>query len=261
MQLTMPAERAAGYKSLCQKARVVSEGWGEENLFCCNCDSPSLRASAANTEAFDFACPRCSSVFQLKSQARNFSERLVDAAYGAMRRAILEDRTPNLVAIHYDRQRWLVQNAILIPRFAFSMSAVEKRAPLAATARRAGWVGCNILLSRIPPEARINLVRDGVATDARRVRQQYALLRPLENIRADSRGWTLDVLRIVRSLSDDQFTLADVYKQEGELKKLHPGNRHMREKIRQQLQRLRDLGLVQFLGRGVYSTSEASERR
>ena len=31
-----------------------------------------------------------------------------------------------------------------------------------------------------------------------------------------------------------------------------PENRHVREKLRQQLQRLRDLGLVLFLGAGRY---------
>jgi len=32
----------------------------------------------------------------------------------------------------------------------------------------------------------------------------------------------------------------------------YPDNRHVREKLRQQMQRLRDLGLVLFLGRGRY---------
>jgi type II restriction enzyme len=36
------------------------------------------------------------------------------------------------------------------------------------------------------------------------------------------------------------------------LQKLHPANRHVRDKIRQQLQVLRDLGLIEFLGRGGY---------
>ena len=34
--------------------------------------------------------------------------------------------------------------------------------------------------------------------------------------------------------------------------KLHPDNRHVRDKIRQQLQVLHDLGFVEFLGRGRY---------
>ena len=33
---------------------------------------------------------------------------------------------------------------------------------------------------------------------------------------------------------------------------LHPDNRHVLDKIRQQLQVLRDMGFVEFLGRGRY---------
>ena len=37
--------------------------------------------------------------------------------------------------------------------------------------------------------------------------------------------------------------------------RLHPQNRFVRPKIRQQLQILRDLGLLEFLGRGRYRVS------
>jgi hypothetical protein len=33
---------------------------------------------------------------------------------------------------------------------------------------------------------------------------------------------------------------------------LHPGNRHIRDKIRQQLQNLRDAGLLRHVSRGVW---------
>jgi type II restriction enzyme len=33
---------------------------------------------------------------------------------------------------------------------------------------------------------------------------------------------------------------------------VHPDNRHVRDKIRQQLHVFRDLGFVEFLGRGRY---------
>jgi hypothetical protein len=38
---------------------------------------------------------------------------------------------------------------------------IEKRKPLAPTARRAGWTGCNILLRDIPEAGKIFVVRDG----------------------------------------------------------------------------------------------------
>jgi len=42
----------------------------------------------------------------------------------------------------------------------------------------------------------------------------------------------------------NDFTTADVYSFERELEALHPDNRHVRDKIRQQLQVLRDTGLL-----------------
>jgi type II restriction enzyme len=200
----------------------------------------------------DFTCPKCAATFQLKSQSCAFSRRIVDAAYRSTVRAIMEDRTPNLYALHYGLSEWAVANVILIPRFAFPLSAIEKRKPLAQTARRAGWVGCNILLHAIPPDARIKIVSDGKPVAPTAVREQNARLRPLAKIKSEQSGWTLDVLNVVRSLGKSEFDLADVYKSDAKLAKLHPANRHVRDKIRQQLQILRDLGLLEFLGGGEY---------
>ena len=96
---------------------------------------------------------------------------------------------------------------------------------------------------------------DGVALPQKQVRQQYARIRPLEKLKTDQRGWTLDVLNAIRSLDKNELDLADVYRSEEKLSKLHPDNRHVRDKIRQQLQVLRDLGLVDFLGGGDYRLS------
>ncbi len=169
-----------------------------------------------------------------------------------MKRAILEDRTPNLFVLHYDLDTWAVRSVLLVPHFAFALSAVERRKPLAPTARRAGWVGCNILLDKIPVHARISLVSEGTPHTSREVRGSYDRLRPLEKLKVEKRGWTLDVLQIVQSLSKREFTLADVYAHADVLARLHPKNAHVRDKIRQQLQVLRDLGLLGFLGSGCY---------
>ncbi|MHA2064423.1 MAG: Dam-replacing domain protein [Candidatus Thorarchaeota archaeon] len=67
-----------------------------------------------------------------------------------------------------------------------------------------------------------------------------------------SRGWTSDVLRCVRKLGKSEFSLQEMYDFEEELRELHPKNRHIRPKIRQQLQVLRDQGVVRFIERGRY---------
>jgi type II restriction enzyme len=254
MNVQMPGQLAEAFKNPAQQARAVTEAWGEKNLYCPNCPSPRLLRARAGTEAVDYTCPACESPFQLKSQSRPYASRIVDAAYDAMRRAITQGRTPNLLAMHYDRALWEVRNLVLVPRFVFTMSCIEKRNPLSAHARRHDWVGCNILLGGIPQDARILVVAEGVPVGIAAVRAQYARLRPLEKIKHDARGWTLDVLNVVRGLGKEEFTLAEVYAFAPRLGRLHPQNRNVEPKIRQQLQRLRDLGFVEFLGEGSYRT-------
>ena len=121
---------------------------------------------------------------------------------------------------------------------------------------RAAQVGLaatsNILLTEIPSDARIPLVIDGKPANPSLARKQYGKVRPLSKLRPEMRGWTLDVLNLIRSLHKQTFTLADAYTLEPHLASLHPSNRHVRPKIRQQLQLLRDLGLVRFIGDGNY---------
>lgn len=252
MDLRLPAENLSRYKSLSQQARVCTEPWGLANLYCPACESPSIDSLPTNTPAHDFKCPACYSWFQLKSKATSFGRRIQDGAFAAMKRAILADRTPNLFLLQYSRPELIVVNVLLFPNFVFTESILEKRKPLSPKAKRAGWVGCNFLIDQIPSDARITIVEKGVVMPAAQVRTNYAKLRPLENLETDARGWTLDVLKIVRSLGTTDFSLADVYAREDELAKIHPGNRHVRDKIRQQLQVLRDFGLLSFLSPGNY---------
>jgi type II restriction enzyme len=200
-----------------------------------------------------------------------------------MMEAIREDRAPSYFFLHYDFATWSVRNLLLVPSFAFPPSAIIQCPPLSPTARRAGWLGCNFDLHRIPAEARIWLVttirqsRAGVSpaqrarqreqsagfADAGRrdacptliatpeeVRAQFKKVKPLKDIK--QRGWTLDVLNLVRKLGKTEFTNSDAYTFARELEKLHPDNRHVRDKIRQQLQVLRDAKLLIHVSSGVW---------
>jgi type II restriction enzyme len=240
------------YTSPQQRVRAVTESWAETNLYCANCDSDQLTRLKANTPSVDFDCPKCKALFQLKGRKTRIGGTLPDAAYEKMRESILAGRTPNLLALHYDPVFSRVRNLILVPNYAFSLAAVKKRRPLSSRAERHGWVGCSIVLSNIPMDARIALVNDGVAADPSEVRRQYRRLRPLADLKVEERGWTMDVLNVVRSLNKKNFSLSEVYDFEDLLGRLHPTNHHVRDKIRQQLQVLRSLGLVEFLGRGEY---------
>jgi type II restriction enzyme len=252
MNLSLPTKGLADYKSASQRARISSESWAARELYCPRCSSNHLDQLPGNTPVLDFRCPHCSSGFQLKSGASAFKNRLTDGAHAQMRDAILKGRTPNLLLLHYQSSALAVLSLVFIPDFAFTLSALECRPPLAATARRAGWVGCNILLNVIPTDARIALVWDAKPVPPNRVRREFERLKPLANLKPEMRGWTLDVLNVVRSLKKKEFTLAEVYAHEHSLARLHHNNANIQPKIRQQLQILRDLGLLAFLGDGAY---------
>jgi len=64
--------------------------------------------------------------------------------------------------------------------------------------------------------------------------------------------WTLEVPNAIHFLEKREFLLAEAYSLEPELSRLHPDNHNIRPKIRQQLQVLRGLALLHFLGNGHY---------
>jgi type II restriction enzyme len=252
MNLSMTGSLADRFKSGSQKAGNVTEAWGAENFYCPNCSSPKLDWLKPGTKASDFKCPSCGFWFQLKSKQSRIGNSITDGAYGAMMEAIKNDRAPSFFFLHYDLATWSVLDLLLVPYFAFPPSAIIKRPPLAATARRAGWVGCNFALNRIPADARIAVVTETQITPANEVRAQFKKVKPLKEVSVNDRGWSLDVLNIVRRLGKQEFTNADVYAYERELEALHPDNRNIKAKIRQKLQILRDAKLLFHVSSGLW---------
>ena len=60
------------------------------------------------------------------------------------------------------------------------------------------------------------------------------------------------MLSCVEELNGSVFALSDIYRYEQKLSKLHPNNHNVQAKIRQQLQLLRDRGIIEFTKRGEY---------
>ncbi len=254
MKLDLVESLGSRYDSPQQIARVVTEDWAARNLYCVACPCDFLTRLLANTRAVDLFCPQCKQVFQLKS-SRNWNQtKIVDAAYASMISAVRSSNVPNLVVMQYTNF-WKVRNALLVSSFFFTETVIEKRKPLSSVAQRAGWVGCNILLKQIPADGKLRLIADGVVTPTHRIRSQFNQIRPLSSLAVGLRGWTLDVLNTIRQIQKTEFALSEVYSFETQLAAAHPGNRNVREKIRQQLQRLRDLGFLQFVSPGRYRAS------
>lgn len=239
------------YKSNSQRIRVMTEQWMGANMFCPVCSNNRIAKLPNNTPISDFSCPNCSQQFQLKSQKANFGNKINDGAYKIMINSILNNQRPNFLLMNYEPD-YFINNMFLVPFFFFTESAIEKRKPLSSSARRAGWVGCNILLSSIPPEGRIKIIENKSLHSKVSIARQWNKIRFMQHSPLDERGWTSDVLRAVHSIESKEFELNDVYSFADEFAKSHPKNCHIKDKIRQQLQILRDKGILQFLGNGKY---------
>ena len=158
--------------------------------------------------------------------------------------------------MRYALATWEVRDLLLIPSFMFSESAVIKRLVALKpdvkaesrfrppSAAPVGWAatwtctasrprpGFKLLKpffhgdtdilsvnSKHRPEACATVI-----TPPEEVREKFERVKPLGQIKAKERGWTLDVLNAIRRLGKPDFTNDDVYAHDRELEELHPDN-------------------------------------
>ena len=137
------------YESASQSARVWTERWVKDWVFCPNCGNPRITQYETNRPVADFFCADCSEEYELKSTKAKFGARVLDGAFRAMCARLVADNNPNLLLLNYDLKSFGVTNLFVVPKQFFVREVIEERKPLAMTARRAGWIGCNILLNQI----------------------------------------------------------------------------------------------------------------
>lgn len=252
MDFHLNAEAAEKYTRKSQKARVMSEKWMEEHGFCPRCGAP-LDKLKNNTPAADFRCRnnKCGKIFELKCKKGKFGHKIPGGAYNAMIARINNGENPDLLMMNYS-VNLMVTDLAVVPNFFFTTDVIEKRKPLCAKASRAGWVGCNILIDGIPRQGKLPIIMGGAFIGKEQAISGYRRLTPLETRDIERRGWLFDVLRCVNAVAGEEFCLADIYAFEEKLMAKHAGNRHIKDKIRQQLQILRDYGVIEFSGRGRY---------
>lgn len=253
MVLTFDERLTAGYKNASQKARVLTEHWVDSYIYCPNCGRLDIDKYQNNRPVADFLCANCQEDYELKSKQNFIGSKIVDGAYQTMLKRLQSSRNPNFFLLSYDLRNLSVLNFLVIPKHFFIPEIIEKRKPLTSTAQRAGWVGCNVLLRNIPQSGKVFYVKDSVVQPKEKVlRDWQKTLFLREEKETSARGWLLDIMRCVEKLGKSKFTLDEVYAFEKELSILHPNNRHIKDKIRQQLQILRDRGYLDFVSRGYY---------
>jgi len=253
MNLTFDGQLAIKYKNASQRARILTEQWVNKSTFCPNCGCLKIDKYPNNQPVADFFCSNCHEDYELKSKQDSVGTKILDGAYQTKMERLRSSTNPNLFVLNYNLQNLVVMNFFVIPKHFFVPEIIEKRKPLAETACRAGWVGSNILLHKIPQIGKIFIIKQHRVEPKEKVLAEWKktlFLREAKEI--SSRGWLLDIMRCVEKLGKQEFILDDVYAFESELGALHPDNRHIKDKIRQQLQVLRDNGYLDFVARGYY---------
>jgi hypothetical protein len=106
------------------------------------------------------------------------------------------------------------------------------------------------ILSKVPKEKKIKFAKTEKDIFPEMENDLYDA--GIETITKTLSGWRLDVFNAVLKIQEHIFDLKTAYKFKNELQKLHPENQNIEPKIRQQLQQLRDLGLIEFIQPGLY---------
>lgn len=251
MNVALNTKLAEGYKNKSQIARLLTENWVLNNSYCPGCGNLPLSEFENNRPVADFYCKKCFEEFELKSKNGNFSNTIADGAYSSMIERINSENNPNFFFLTYTKQ-WTVNNFIIIPKQFFTPEVIIKRPPLRESAKRAGWIGCNIDIANIAEAGKIFLIKNSKIIDQKIVKETFSKMLFLRTKNVEAKGWILDIMNCVDTIEKEIFYLEEVYAFENKLKIKYPNNNFIKDKIRQQLQILRDKGLVEFIGRGKY---------
>ena len=161
MNLQFDTSLIQKYNSASQMARVITESWVAQNIFCPNCGN-ILNSYENNRPVADFYCATCKEQFELKSKNGSFGKKITDGAYETMIKRLESSENPNFFFLNYELKTRQIHNFIVMPKHFFTSHSIEKRKPLSQNAKRAGWVGCNILLYELPDSGKIFYINNRI---------------------------------------------------------------------------------------------------
>lgn len=252
MNLSFKKNISTDYTNSSQKIRVLSEDWVLNQIYCPSCGAFKIYEYENNRPVTDFYCKKCFEDFELKSKKGKISKIIPAGAYSKMIERINSPTKPNFFFMGYLESLY-INDFFVVPKHFFISEIIEKRNALKDTAQRAGWIGSNILFSKIPKAGQIFYIENGKQISKKDVLEKWQKTVFLKQIKkANAKGWILDIMNCIDTLNKKEFILVDLYKFESELRKIHPENNNIQAKIRQQLQFLRNKGYIKFISLGKY---------
>lgn len=108
MNLNINIGLAEGYKSKSQIARVLTEDWVVNHMYCPCCGTSQIYKFENNRPVADLYCNGCNEEFELKSKNGKINKIIVGGAYSTMIERINSDNNPNLFFLHIRKSGKLI---------------------------------------------------------------------------------------------------------------------------------------------------------
>lgn len=251
MNLYFNKKLVKNYRSSSQIIRILTEDWLANNVYCPCCGEFPVCQFNNNQPVGDFFCSSCQEQYELKSKNGNrLGGSVPDGAYRTMLERITSNTNPNFFFLSYDKKDWRVNELIIVPKHFFTTDIIISRQK--GIPNRPNYIMCSINTSALPSSGKISIIEQGKVINQDKVMEQWERNFYLRDMKMSSKGWLLTIMSYLDRIPDSEFCLEQMYAFEFELALKYPHNAHIKDKIRQQLQFLRDKGVIEFLGRGRY---------
>lgn len=251
MNLYFNTDLIKDYRNPAQIIRVLTEDWLAKHICCPCCGASTIQPFQNNQPVGDFYCQSCQEQYELKSKnGKTLGNKIADGAYHTMIERITSDLNPNFFFLNYDKRDLSVKNLILVPKHFFTTDMIIPRQK--GIPNRPNYIMCSIDIQRVPTSGKIHIIQQGKIIDQAIILQQWQQYLFLRNINNDNKKWQLSILHCLDQIQNEYFSLKEMYAFETTLALQYPNNHFIKDKIRQQLQFLRDKGMIEFLGRGHY---------
>jgi type II restriction enzyme len=250
MNIFLNQNLATGYKSKSQVSGILTEAWVHNEIFCPACGS-LISHFEKNRPVADFYCDDCKEEYELKSKKDKMGKRILDGAYETMIERLKSENNPNFFFLNYNVENYTVENFMVIPKHFFTPEIIIKRNK--GLIDRPSYIMCSIDLTQIPQSGKIFYIKNKKVEAKKEILENWQKTLFLrEEKELASKGWILDTMNCIDKIGKKEFSLDEVYSFEKELKEKHPENNFIKDKLRQQLQVLRDKGYLEFVSRGRY---------
>ena len=103
MNLAFDNRIIENYHSGTQIARVLTENWVNENMYCPRCGNLHIKHFENNRPVADFYCPSCNNEYELKSKDGPLGHKINDGSYRRMIERITSNNNPDFLFMSYSK--------------------------------------------------------------------------------------------------------------------------------------------------------------